>query len=56
MLKMLKRFIREDEGLEWVEWSLAAALIITAVMLTFTSIGSEVDTRFNSVLTAIQAG
>ena len=56
MLNLVKKFIREDDGLEMVEWAIVAALITTAAAITMASIGSEVNTQFNTVLTTLQSG
>jgi Flp pilus assembly pilin Flp len=56
MLNILKSFVREDDGLEMVEWAIVAALITTAATVTMTSIGSEVDAQLNTILTTLQAG
>lgn len=56
MLNLVKKFVREDDGLEMVEWAIVAALITTAAAVTMASIGSEVNTSFNTVLTTLQSG
>ena len=56
MLKMTKSFMRDEGGLEMVEWSIVAALITTAAMLTFTSISGEVSNQLSVILSALQAG
>ena len=44
------RFIREDEGLEMVEWAIVAALITTAAAVTMSLIGTAVDAQFQTIL------
>jgi pilus assembly protein Flp/PilA len=56
MLKVLKSFVREEEGLEMVEWAIVAALITTAAALTMVSIGDEVNTQYNDLLTTLGLG
>jgi Flp pilus assembly pilin Flp len=50
MLNLLKSFIREDEGLEMVEWAIVAALITTAAAVTMSLIGTQVDAQFQTIL------
>ncbi len=50
MLNLLKSFIREDEGLEMVEWAIVAALITTAAAVTMSLIGAQVDAQFQTIL------
>ena len=50
MLNLLKSFIREDEGLEMVEWAIVAALITTAAAVTMSLIGAAVDAQFQTIL------
>ena len=49
-LNLLKSFIREDEGLEMVEWAIVAALITTAAAVTMSLIGVQVDAQFQTIL------
>jgi pilus assembly protein Flp/PilA len=56
MLNLVKKFIRQDDGLEMVEWAIVAALITTAGAATMVSIGSQVSTQFGLILTAVTAG
>ena len=53
MLNLMKRFVREDDGLEMVEWAIVAALITTAAAVTMASIGSQVDAAFQTVLAVV---
>jgi Flp pilus assembly pilin Flp len=50
MLNLLKSFIREDEGLEMVEWAIVAALITTAAAVTMGLIGTQVNAQFLTIL------
>jgi Flp pilus assembly pilin Flp len=56
MKNLVKRFIREEEGLETVEWTLMAALIVLGIagiivalrdpiQRVFTDIGTQLDSR-----------
>ncbi|MBW2233169.1 MAG: hypothetical protein JRH17_22525 [Deltaproteobacteria bacterium] len=56
MLNLMKQFVREDDGLEMVEWAIVAALITTTAAVTMSGIGTEVDAAFQTVLLTLQAG
>ncbi|MBW2229942.1 MAG: hypothetical protein JRG92_17530 [Deltaproteobacteria bacterium] len=54
MLDLLKRFVRQEEGLEMVEWAIVAVLITSAGAITMLGIGRNVDTRFIDVLMTLR--
>ncbi len=54
MLNFVKNFIRDEDGLEMVEWAIVAALITTAGAATLGTIGTEVANKFDELLTAVQ--
>jgi pilus assembly protein Flp/PilA len=49
----LKRFVRDESGLETVEYAIIAGLIVVGVIATVTSIGEWVATKFQALLTAL---
>jgi len=49
MIKKLKNFLQEEEGLTIVEYAVAAGLITAAVVASFTALGGAV----NNVITTI---
>lgn len=49
----LKRFLREEEGTEVVEWALVAGLIVAVGATIFATIGGHVQTHLNSLATAL---
>jgi pilus assembly protein Flp/PilA len=56
MLNLMKQFVREEDGLEMVEWAIVAALITTVAAVTMAAIGTEVDAAFQQVLATLQGG
>lgn len=52
----LKRFVREEEGTEVVEWALVAGLIIAVGAGIFAAIGGEVERHLNALLGALGGG
>ena len=51
---MLKRFMRDETGLELSEYAVAAALIAIAVVGAFTALGGAISTRIGDLKTAIK--
>jgi Flp pilus assembly pilin Flp len=49
----LKKFNKEEEGTELVEWVVMVALIITGVVVTIGLIGTRVLVVFQNLLSAI---
>ncbi|MHC4124159.1 MAG: Flp family type IVb pilin [Planctomycetota bacterium] len=57
MKALLKRFIREEEGLETIEWTLMAALVVlgfVAIWVTFKPQIQSVFTSLGTELTSAQ--
>ena len=50
---MLRKFIREEHGLEWVEWGMVAALVTAAAVTIMAQIGGELGNRFATLLAAV---
>jgi Flp pilus assembly pilin Flp len=50
MLNAIKRFTRDESGLETVEWAIVGGLIVAVGAAIFTLIGGDVQT----VLTGLQ--
>ena len=45
-MEVLKRFWKDERGLETVEWAVIAALIVTGLILTVKSLGGKVKQAF----------
>lgn len=54
MSKLFARFVKDESGATAIEYGLIAALISVAVITVLTSIGSSLNTTFQSVATALQ--
>ena len=54
MLKVIKNFVRDEDGLEMVEWAIVAALITTAAAAALTTLGGSVATKFGDMDLIIQ--
>ncbi|OQY05713.1 MAG: hypothetical protein B6I25_05245 [Planctomycetales bacterium 4572_13] len=52
-MNMLKRFIKDEQGLETVEWAVIAALIVAGLILVITQLGDAVKTNFETLEAAV---
>ena len=55
-MKMIKNFLKDETGLELSEYAVAAALIIVAVILAFTALGTAIGNRIDALATTIRTG
>jgi Flp pilus assembly pilin Flp len=46
---MIKRFFRDETGLELSEYAVAAALVALAVIAAFTLLGENIGVRINEL-------
>ena len=53
-MNLLKKFVRDEAGMETVEWAIMAALIVTGVIAIITTLGTNVMTRFTALRDATQ--
>jgi len=53
MLKMLKRFFKDESGATAVEYGLIAALISVAAIAAMTAVGGALRTTFTNVSNAL---
>ena len=51
MLNAIKRFVREDSGLETVEWAIVGGLVVAVGAIVFTLIGGDVKTSLSNMQT-----
>lgn len=54
MLNVIKNFVRDEDGLEMVEWAIVAALITTAAAVALQTLGTSVATKFTDMDGIIQ--
>jgi len=55
MMEMLKRFIKDEQGLETVEWAVIAALIVVGLIVAITNLGDNVKASFEALESATDA-
>jgi Flp pilus assembly pilin Flp len=53
MLQLIKRFVREESGLETVEYAVMAGLIVVGVILTVTTLGGKVKAKLDALEAAL---
>lgn len=53
MIQKIMNFIKDEDGLELVEYAVISALIVAAVIITIGALGAQINTRFGELLTAI---
>jgi pilus assembly protein Flp/PilA len=46
---MLKRFLKDERGLETVEWAVIAALIVAGLIAIISGLGTNVEGRFQEL-------
>ena len=52
---MIKKFLRDETGLELSEYAVAAALVALAVIAAFTTLGGNISTKIGNLATKIAA-
>jgi pilus assembly protein Flp/PilA len=52
-MELVKRFIKDEQGLETVEYAIILGLIVVATITLIGTLGTWVHGRFNSVVTAL---
>jgi len=50
---MLKKFFRDETGLELSEYAVAAALVALAVITAFTNLGTAIGTKIGDLVSKI---
>jgi pilus assembly protein Flp/PilA len=53
---MIKRFLRDETGLELSEYAVAAALVALACVLAFRTLGTNIATRIDELAATIIGG
>lgn len=52
MLSLIRRFVREEEGQDIIEYSLLGAFISVVAWLTLESIGEDVEIMYSGIQSA----
>ena len=51
-MDLVKRFLKDEQGLETVEWAVIAALIVAALVTVIGTLGTQVKSAFDKLVTA----
>ena len=46
-MKQIKRFMKEEEGLELTEYAIMAALVVGGIIIAVTALGTNISARLN---------
>ena len=49
MVNAIKRFVRDESGLETVEWAIVGGLVVAVGAIVFTLIGGDVKTSLENL-------
>lgn len=55
MLEMMKRFVRDEEGVTAIEYGLIAALIAVVIIASAGLVGTNLDAVFDHIATTLGA-
>jgi Flp pilus assembly pilin Flp len=53
MKKLVKRFIKEENGLETIEWTLMAALVVLGFVVLYNPIVTAIQGVFTKIVDAL---
>ena len=54
-MSIIKRLIKDDRGLETVEWAVMGALIVAGLILVIAGLANNVENRFERLTNATTA-
>ena len=52
----IKRLLREDDGLETVEWAIVGTLVVIAAIVAFTAVGTNTNAAMTNIANTIPPG
>ena len=55
-MNALKRFLKDERGLETVEWAVIAALIVAGLITVIGTLGNSVENKFVQLEDAVSNG
>ena len=55
-MNLIKRFIREDDGMEMIEWAIVGVVFALAAALFWGQLGLAVDSGLNQIEACVQTG
>jgi pilus assembly protein Flp/PilA len=55
MRSLIARFVKEEDGMEMVEWALVAGLVLLVGATVFNNLGNAVNSKLTQLTSAVQA-
>ncbi len=52
----IKRLLREDDGLETVEWAIVGTVVVIAAIVAFTAVGTNTNLAMTAIADTIPPG
>ncbi len=52
----IQKFMRDEDGLETVEWAVVGTAVVIVAIVAFQLLGTNTSTAMNSIATQIPAG
>ena len=56
MRNLITRFVREEDGMEFVEWAIVAALFALVAATGWTTLASSINARLSEVNSCVSTG
>ncbi len=56
MLNAMKRFVREDDGMEMVEWAIVGVVFALGAAVVWTSLKDNIDSALQAIGTCVSGG
>jgi Flp pilus assembly pilin Flp len=53
LLNTMKRFVREDDGMEMVEWAIVGVVFAVAAAAFWSDLAGAIDTALNDIETCV---
>jgi Flp pilus assembly pilin Flp len=54
MVKLLRDLLRNESGMETVEWAVVAALLVVGLGVLFATLGNSIKTKLNNLNQQVQ--
>jgi Flp pilus assembly pilin Flp len=54
MRSLIVRFVKEEDGMELVEWALVGGIVVAVTAAAITSVGSAVRAKLSAIATELQ--
>jgi Flp pilus assembly pilin Flp len=55
MWTLIKKFVKEEEGMETVEYAVVGALVVAVAALTWSALGGAIQTKIEELTSYVQS-